>query len=277
MTTYPIEPCAPWPVDLSCCREADGVEPEVVERWALVATVLLWRLSGRRWGPACPPVTVRPCARSCVESGGGGGVAGAVGGRWVPYQDAGGAWRNAVVCGCRSACSCTELCELRLEGPVHDIVSVRLHGAELAPEAWRLDGHVLVLVGGDGCWPACQDLTLPGTEPGTAEVVYRQGLPLDAHALAAVSELTCHYLAGCSAAGGDCAVPTHDPRVSRVQRQGVTLEMVDATTLGADGRTGLPIADSWLQSVNPHGLATVSRVYSPDYRPPRRVGPWPGA
>lgn len=271
------EPCEPWPLDLSCCPEAEDADPEQVERWARVATVVLWRMSGMRWGPSCP-VVVRPCGRSCWDEAGlGRWLPGVVGGRWVPYQDAGGVWRNASLCGCRTSCSCTQLCEVRLDGPVYDIVSVWIDGVEYAPEAWRLDGNTLVMVGTDGvCWPACQDLTLPGTEPGTAEIVYRTGLRLDAAAIAAVSELTCHYLKGCSTAGsGSCGSCRPNPRVSRVDRQGVTIDMIDPTALYADGRTGQPLADQWLATVNPYRRWSPSRVYSPDMQRPRRVGPWP--
>lgn len=273
MPTY-TAPCEPWPIDTTCCDLPEDIDPAVVERWQRVATSILWRLSGMRWGPSCPH-TIRPCSRSCLDSSGLVTGPGVVGGRWVPYIDSGGTWRNASICGCTSGCSCGELCELRLDGPVYDIVSVRVDGEEIPPEAYRVDApNTLVRVDGE-CWPSCQDMAAPATEPGTAEVVYRTGLPLDEAAIAAVSELTCHYLKGCGAVGGGscgCRIPKN---ATRVQRQGVTMEMADPTLIYSEGRTGLPIADAWLAAVNPGRLTSASRVYSPDHPRPRRVGQWP--
>ncbi|MEZ0073623.1 hypothetical protein [Planotetraspora sp. GP83] len=267
-------PCAPWPVDL-CCELPDDLDPAIVERWQKVATQVLWALSGRRWGPSCP-VTVRPCRRSCLE---GPGlpitVRWGTAGPWVPYIGFDGLWRNASVCGCGSDCSCGQLCEVRLQGPVHDIVSVTVDGQELVPEAYRVDSPALLVRTDGDCWPRCQDMAAPCTEPGTFCVTYRTGLPLDEAAVAAVSELTCQLVLACLPPGtkgcGTCRLPGN---VTRVIRQGVQVDMADPTTIFAEGRTGLPLVDLWLQATNPDRLHSASRVLSPDVRPPR-VTIWP--
>lgn len=267
-------PCEPWPIDLSCCRLPDDLEPEVIERWALVASQWLWRLSGRRHGPTCP-LTIRPCRRTCLEAAPVTPQWGTAG-PWVPYIDSSGAWRNASICGCRTGCSCTELCEITLDVPVYDIVSVQVDGVELPPEAYRLDAPArLVRTDGD-CWPDCQDMAAPDGEPGTFSVTYRAGLPLDAFAISAVSELTCHLIAACLPPGTkgctDCQLPS---TARRVVRQGVTVELADPTAILADGRTGLTLVDAWLAAVNPHRLAAPSRVYSPDAPLRGRRTLWP--
>ncbi len=263
-------PCEPWPVEL-CCQLPEDLDQAVVERWQMVATTILWRMSGMRWGPSCP-VTVRPCKRSCLDGLIGVGY-GPVAGRWIPYIHQ-GRWYNASVCGCGGDCSCTQLCEVRLAGPVHDVVEVRVDGQALPPEAYRVDAPGL-LTRLDGCWPECSDMTAACDQPGAFCVTYRIGLPLDATAVAAVSELTCELVKACLPPGtrgcGDCRLPGN---VTRVVRQGVQIDMADPTTIFAEGRTGLPLTDMWLQTVNPDRLHSPSRVYSPDYRRPRTTT-WP--
>ncbi|MEU7093031.1 hypothetical protein [Kitasatospora aureofaciens] len=261
--------CDPWPVDLCCSTE--GVEKAVVDRWVAVASQMLWRLSGRRWGPSCP-VTVRPCRRSCLDADPLIVSRGGAAGPWVPYIDVDGVWRNASVCGCRSGCSCSELCEVRLVGPVYDVVSVQEGEVTLPPSAYRVDNGSLLVRTDGACWPSCQDLAARCGTDGTLCVTYRTGLPLDESAIAAVSELTCHYLKGCGS-GDSCGCKTN-PNLLRMRRQGVDIELGHPALIYSEGRTGLPLADAWLSAVNPYGLTSASRVFSVDHRPPRTTT-WP--
>jgi hypothetical protein len=108
-------------------------------------------------------------------------------------------------------------------------------------------------------------------------VTYRTGLPLDDAAIAAVSELTCEFIKMCQPGSG-CRLPGTVTKLARQgstvsTRQGVTVEF-DPTVAFAEGRTGLPLADLWLATVNPYRLASASRVYSPDMRRPRETV-WP--
>lgn len=50
--------------------------------------------------------------------------------------------------------------------------------------------------------------------------------------------------------------------------------VADLAEIYADGRTGIPGVDLWIRSVNPYGLASPSRVLSPDLRRPR-TQQWP--
>jgi hypothetical protein len=262
--------CDPWPVQL-CCDVPEEMPEEEVERWQLIASQILWRLSGMRWGPSCP-VTVRPCRKACLDAAPISFQTGAGTGPWIPYIGADGQWRNASVCGCASDCSCGELCEIRLVGPVYDIVQIQDGDQVLVPEAYRVDvPNLLVRTDGE-CWPTCQDMAAPCGTEGTLCVTYRTGLPLDAAAIAAVSELTCHLMKGCTG-GGSCGCKAN-PNITRMTRQGVQWEKADPTLLYSEGRTGLPSVDLWLHTVNPYRQMSASRVYSPDYRRPR-VQQWP--
>lgn len=267
-------PCEPWPWDPSCCRLPDDLDEDVIERWRMVASRWLWTLSGRRWGPSCP-LTIRPCRRSCLDQAPVTPQWGAAG-PWLPYIDSTGLWRNASVCGCRSDCSCTELCEVRLETPVYDIISVQVDGELLPEDAYRVDAPARLVRTDGGCWPECQDMAAPDGAEGTFAVTYRTGLPLDEFAIAAVGELTCHLIAACLPPDvkgcTDCQLPS---RARRVVRQGVTVEIADPTAIFADGRTGLTLTDAWLAVVNPGGLPSAGRVYSPDARPRGRYTVWP--
>lgn len=260
-------PCEPWPMETCCTLPEDQA---LVTRWQTVATFLLWALSGRIFGPSCP-ITVRPCRKKCMDAFPYPVQWGAVG-PWIPYIGTDGVWRNASVCGCRSSCSCTELCEVQLVGPVFDIVEVNVDGQVLvAGDDYRVDAPNVLVRTSEGCWPDCQDMAAPAGTDGTFTVTYRTGLPLDEAAAAAVGELTCHLIKGCSPGACGCK---GNKNVTRLNRQGYEVEFADPTLIYSEGRTGLPLVDLWLYTVNPYGLTSPSRVYSPDYKQPR-VTTWP--
>jgi hypothetical protein len=266
-----VGPCEPWPVEL-CCQLPDDLDPAVVERWRRVASQILWALGGRRHGPC--PVTVRPCRRSCLEQAGVVARWGAAG-PWVPYIGVDGQWYNASVCGCSDGCSCSQLCEAYLAGPVHDVVEVVVDGQVLPAGAYRVDAPGRLVRVDGGCWPDCSDMAAACGQPGTWCVTYRRGLPLDDAAIAAVSELTCQLVLACLPPGtkgcDTCRLPGN---VTRVIRKGVQVDLADPTRIFSEGRTGLPLVDLWIRTVNPGGLTSPSRVYSPDFRRPR-VQQWP--
>lgn len=268
-------PCDVWPLEPSCCPALDDAEPAVVERWSKVAAQILWRLSGMRWGPSCP-IVVRPCKKSCLDSYPL-NVNWFSGSPWIPYIDGAGNWRNASVCGCKTDCGCGELEEIRLDGPVHDIVSVQIGTETLDPLSYRVDnGSRLVRTDG-GEWPDCQTLDAACGEEGAFCVTYRTGLPLDESAIAAYSAFVCHLVKGCSTSCG-CDASTRQ-NLTRVQRQGVTMELnslrdSQGNFIFNEGRTGIADVDLWLASVNPYSLTSKSRVLSVDHRP-QRVTTWP--
>jgi len=272
-----------WTLDESCMDIPPGTPPETVERWRQVAAELLYGLTGQRFGPSCP-VTVRPCRKQCAE--GFGLLAGRFlyqgaqsTGPFIPYMRAGQMY-NASLCGCRSDCHCgPELCEIYLPGPIYDVVSVDINGEVVDPLTYNvLDGQYLVRrsdtaddANGGTCWPGCQDMSLPPGAEGTFTVVYRTGVPLPAMGVAALSQLTAHYIKGCNGCG--CGVGTLN-NLRSLSRQGVDLEFQDAQQTLADGRTGLPLVDLFIHTVNPSRLPQAMRVLSPDA--PKRPRIWYG-
>lgn len=262
--------CEPWPFEPDCCTVPADTPAERLDRIRRVATALLWRASGMRWGPSCP-IEVRPCRKSCMDGyfsrltwgpAGSGGL--------YPYI-LDGQWYNASPCGCTTDCSCTELCEIRLDGPVYDIVSVREGATVLPPAAYRVDNGSLLVRTDGNCWPDCQAMDAAPGEPDTLTVTYRTGLPLDDAALYAYSALVCHMLKSC---GGSCGCSIASNRnVTRVSRQGVDMEFEAAAALYTEGRFGIPEVDRWLMLVNPYRLTSASRVLSVD-RGPQRVTTW---
>lgn len=272
-----------WTLDESCMDIPDDTPPEVIERWRQVAAELLFGLTGQRFGPSCP-VTVRPCRKQCAEG------FGLLSGRFlyqgalstgpfIPYMRDGRMF-NASLCGCSGDCHCgPELCEIYLPGPIYDIVSVDVDGVVVDPLTYNvLDGQYLVRrsdtaedAEGGTCWPSCQDMSLPPGEAGTFTVSYRTGIPLPAMGVAALSELAAHYIRGCNGCG--CGVGSRN-NLRSMSRQGVDLQFQDAQETLADGRTGLPLVDLFIQTVNPSRLPQAMRVLSPDS--PKRPRVWYG-
>jgi len=127
------------------------------------------------------------------------------------------------------------------------------------------------------CWPTCQDMSLPPTEPNTFEVTYLRGKPVPEYGLWAAGLLACELIKACASPGEDCLcrLPAN---VQSVVREGVSIDL-EAFRLGGAGdplfgRTGIPEVDLWLSTVNPNRLTSRARAYSPDKRPPRRTT-WP--
>lgn len=119
--------------------------------------------------------TIRPCAQDagCVCGAGG----------WADY------------------CSCCRLSGgLALPGIEPVVHSIRIDGTPLTEDEFVFVNGELVRVGKS--WPYCQNLKLPGTEPGTFEIVYTEGdLPLFAKLAAA--ELTCELALEIAVAKGN--------------------------------------------------------------------------
>ncbi|GAA3172731.1 hypothetical protein GCM10020001_119020 [Nonomuraea salmonea] len=68
-----VSPCG-WDVSPKCCKAWDAASDDVREWAAALATELLWRLTGKRFG-LCE-ITLRPCRAPCPDSGGAARLAG---------------------------------------------------------------------------------------------------------------------------------------------------------------------------------------------------------
>lgn len=210
------------------------------------------------------PAQVRPCKKSCSQ--GVYYVAPVVGGRpGSPFfpEVRNGLWTN-VWCGHHDDCSCSEVQEIRLPGPVGGINYVSIDGVALPANAYRVDdGNKLVRQDGLA-WPTCQDMNLVAGEPGTFVVSYYHG---------SVSDITVRYAAGILAdeflkailGNDECRLPAG---TTSIVRQGVTIEArQDFFDLGT---TGIAEVDSVVRRFNPNGKRLPSRVFSLDGRSGRR-------
>jgi hypothetical protein len=256
-------PCESWPVtwvcDVSC--ESPTVTAQAVE----LATEVVWALTGRQFG-LCT-VTLRPCRRECTDfPWPDGGYSQWAGSSWLSPALISGQWFN-VVCGrCTRGCSCSNVSEILLPAPVHDIIQVKIDGVIVTGSDYRLDDNrILVLLDGD--WPTCNDLSLPDTEPNTWSVTARYGLEVPAGGAWAVGELACELVRAHN--GEDCRLPRN---VTQLVRQGVTIQFPNVIELLNEGLTGLYLVDQFVNTWNPSHLRRRSGVYSVDQSPHRRAG-----
>lgn len=253
----------PWPIDPACLGdEWEALDPTVQARSVALASSTLYRLTGFRVG-GCP-ITVRPCVTRCDKFGPGYYMTRYGHGWMSPYIGTGGQWVNS--CGCLTDCACTELCEVRLPGPVGEVYAVTVGDTVLPATDYRVDGTSLVYTGAsDPCpWPACQDLSAPVGAPGTFAVEYLNSYPVDALGAYAAGTLAWEFSQAC--VGNKCRLPAS---VTSVSRQGVTFDI--APGMFPDGFTGIREVDAYIATVNPGALRQQSQVWSPDIHTPRVV------
>jgi len=219
--------CEEWPVTWLC--DVTDKTPEQLAAAQQAAIQMLWSYGGRHVG-RCTYVESYwpPCASGC------GG----------PWKSSDGHWHNGNLHDC---------CRILLaQQPPAEILSVNEWGTVLDPEAYALDGAYLRRRG--ACWSCVDDCTDP---PVTVE--YTAGFPLPGTTGLAVGEVACEILHAME--GGLCKLPS---RAISITRQGVTVQLASVDDLTKQNRLGLPLADAWLQLVNPNALTTRSKVFSPD-------------
>lgn len=261
--------CRPWniQVDPNCCPGWTEL-PEAIRTQALaIAADQMWALSGRRFG-LCE-VCIRPCKTFCLCCGPKWQRPGMWGVRqgWAPYLNSEGMWSN---CGC--ACSggcCKASCAVFLDPSPLDATEtpvLTIDGVVQAADSFQvLNGQLLVRSADAGCFPECNDLSAPDTEPGTWSFRYLTGLRPPASGLRAAAILACEIAKQC--AGKKCRLPTNTTQLSR---DGVSITLDPKAFIGA-GLTYLPEVNAWLRQVNPYGLSQPGDVWSPDTEAPYQV------
>lgn len=256
-----------WTMDDSCWQKLatafeDDAKAEMAQSAVNVAAEVLYSLSGRQFG-VCE-VVARPCRQACCDPcGRSGGL------RWTPVLK-GGQWMNVSCWSCKDSCSCTNVCEVLLPGPVDSITEIMLDGQVLEATEYRVDNRNLLVKVSPGCWPTCQDMAAEPDQPGTWQVTYGRGRPLPAAGMNALGALA-NELAKSCLGDNTCQLPE---RVTTITRQGLTMAMLDPMEFLTNKRTGIYAVDVWLTAVNPLGRQRSAGVYSPDVRPPR-VTTWP--
>lgn len=196
------------------------------------------------------PVTVRPCSPRCVASA-------ALWQRtdfgWSSGTDG---WLSA--CGCGSVCGHSGALSIDMNGPVAEILQVRVGATTLAEEDYRLEGGRYLYRTDGTAWPTTQNMDLPVGSADTFAVTYRVGYPLGLAGELALGSLYIEWLkSGC---GEKCRLPVG---VTSINRNGVSMTI--NRSLFHDGLTGMRDVDTYVQSVNPYALRSVPTISSPDF------------
>lgn len=267
--------CSAWVTGdevLDCCQAAEetvGTFGSLLDEAALVASELLFDLSGRRWAGACLLEDVRPCHGDCD-----------CGFQVLPrghVVDPYGVYGWSTSCSGRS-CWCHDLSRVKLAGYVPDttsIVEVLIDGVIVDPSEYRVDEHKWLTRKNGGHWPSCARADLDSTEVGTFSISYEYGRPVPFAGINAAKQLACQVFLQCSDGGdgGDCDLPAG---AARITRQGITIERAFFQR-NADGvwATGLTAVDYFLNAVNPNGIPRRALFISPGSRGryARPVGP----
>lgn len=252
-TPPPPSPPCDWPVDTSAVPAWGDAEDTQQALAKAIASYVMWALSGRRFG-VCELVH-RPCPPRRTDRG---VVAAPVPGRgdfrvlWPGWPGSPG-W-----CSHSGGCGCARGHEYALPGPVVGVSEVLVDGGVLDTALWRVQGDYLIRK--DKHWPFTQDLALDPGQPGTWQVTYTRGIPVPAAGQYATGILAGEVLKAIRRNAG-CRLPS---RAQSVSRQGVDVQLLDATTFLEGGRTGLPEVDLWLIAVNPKKHTAPPAVWSPD-------------
>lgn len=250
-TTWPPG-CQLWPLDSECLpagwTENPATWPPDQLRAVLLASDWLYNATGKAFGMCLD--YIRPCRRRCLEQRSDlpGGVA------FQPVLFDGRVLN--VSCGCSGECGCGPLCEIPLPPPVYAIASVMVDGVVVDPATYRVDNHNRLVRLGTACWPDCQDLKLPHTEPGTFAIWYWRGRDIPPLGKLAVTQLAIEFAKHCNGDEG-CKL---SQRVTEVTRQGISYTI--ETTRGA---TNIVLVDDWVALVNPYGNTEPGiSIWSPD-------------
>ncbi len=123
--------CLPWDLDYTgCCSEFSEHDAQLQERAEVLAWRTLHTLTAGQVGNC--PVIVRPCLTeepcgSCF------------GGSWLnPTVDRDGNWINYAPRR-NGECSCCNLCEVILPGPVAELQAVVVDGYTMDTQTFRID------------------------------------------------------------------------------------------------------------------------------------------
>ncbi len=233
------ELCSAWP------NISDEVRAEA-EAWAIER---LWQWTNQRFGP-CAEI-VRPCRKNCQGFG-------VYAPPWGSFAGIG------LMCGqCGDNCSCREVQQVKLPGPIYEPLEVLIDGESIDLSAFRVDDWNILVREDGGHFPICQDMGKRLGEVGTWGIEYLLGEPVPAGGGLVAGILACEYAKSLCGAD-DCRLPR---RVSSIQRQGMVIGILDNFTNIKEGFTGIFEIDDWIMAqTKPRRRATIT---SPDVARPR--------
>lgn len=260
-------PCSVWDLDLGCCMVSGGfsdpclgdgtpVSPEITDSSVLAASQFMWAATGRQFG-LCT-VILRPlCINQCPDDCTGLSDSG-YGFPWTPLHQASGEWTN-VTC-TQSNCTCVNLCEVPLPYPICSVDEVLIDGVVVPNTEYSvINFNKLVRAKDAGCWPECNNLSLPNTEVGTWSITMTYGRPVPELVRLATAEFACQLIKKC--VGRPCDLPQ---RIQSISRQGMNATFLDPMEFMRDGMTGIFLVDLAIKTYNPHKLYKKPAVVSPD-------------
>lgn len=226
--------CEAWASEGDVTCDTDQFVPGALDTALAVASDVLFHLSGRQFPGICSAV-VRPYGQ----------------------------------CSCGGGCS--SLREIRLGvTPIVEVTEVKVSGEVVDPSSYRVDDSMtLVRLPGDGAvsWPCCPTMDMDSSEEGTFEVSFTYGKRPPSLGVAGAAQLACEIAKSMSDL--DCKLPE---RTTNITRQGVSISLIDPNDFLENGKTGLYLADLFLETVNPHKLSRPPGIMSPDIRTSRRAG-----
>lgn len=235
-----------------------------------MAGELLYQLSGHRWlGSGC---TAQAEIRSRPTAVGAG--------QW-PFQDIGscGCWRVQPGYGYAAAYADAWFFDRSWRGAHPAPVAVLLDpqassvtsattadGVLVPPEAYELtEAGWLQRLDGKG-WSGCG-------ASGPTVIEYAKGRVPPTGGVAACVQLAIEFLRSMCGEQG-CAIPQN---ATQITRQGMTISM-DVSAFLKEGRTGVPMVDLWINSVNPARKSGTrpnrqASIWSPDIPAATRIAP----
>lgn len=252
--------CQPWTtvekVEAACCKldcPSPGDNDELIEEAIEIASNILYMASGRQFAGTCTEI-VRPCVDcACAD--------------WDSwYLDTGVAGFTGSFFGRGCSC-CTNYKRIDLGyWPVTDVTEVNIEGTIIDPDLYHVESfRYLVATPVEEndwlplVWPTCQRMDRPVGAPLTFAVTIEHGQPIPPAGVRAASKLACEWVALCT--GQPCSLPDG---IKGIQRQGVSFDLEDPTTLRQLGLFGIREVDIFLTVYNPGKLQSPAFAWSPD-------------
>ena len=232
--------CAAWATEADLPDDHPELAPGRWDELLLVATEIMWALSGRRWsGRGTPPCSASATLRMQQSS---------MAGWWPAGMDAirGAGFGHDYIA--RPSVQAQRVVKLP-----HDettlVTAVTIGGEPFA--AWHHRGAWLYRDDGAG-WQECD---------GQDVVVHYEWGQLPPVGGTRAMLLLAIELGKSEIGDSSCRLPK---RVVNVTRQGISMALLDPQTFLTRGKLGMPDIDQWLASVNPKGYAERGSFWTPD-------------